>query len=476
MLKTINFKNFKSWNTATIDCASITGFFGTNSSGKTSLLQFLLLLKQTKDSTDRAIPVTLEGDLISLGAITDVIHGHDTENTLTWNISMKLNSELVLTDETKATKYIIARSVELDVESGIGIRDQKPVSLGLRYNVDRHGFELRPSRQNTKSSEAFELIYHSPQKETSSSFHLDTFSNFTRHRGRAWPIPAPVKSYAFPDKVRAYFQNIEFLADLEIAYETQMDMIYYLGPLREFPARQYIGMGSRPSDVGKAGERTVDAILAATNDNETRRISQRSANMSFQEMVAYWLKKMRLVEDFRVVEIAPNTNLWQAQVKIDANSKEVPLPDVGFGVSQILPVITLLQYVPENSTVLLEQPELHLHPLAQAELADLFIQVARKRNLQIIFESHSEHLLLRLQRRVAENAIESSETNFYFCEKANKNSKLRRLEIDRYGMISNWPNKFMGDAFGETAVALEKGLKRMQNDDERYQRHRDKPK
>jgi predicted ATPase len=162
---------------------------------------------------------------------------------------------------------------------------------------------------------------------------------------------------------------------------------------------------------------------------------------------------MGMIDSFRVEEIAEGSNLWRAHVRTRPGASEVQLTDVGFGVSQVLPVITLLQYVPEGSTVVLEQPEIHLHPLAQAALADVIIQAATHRKVQVILESHSEHLLLRLQRRIAEQSVSADDVKLYFCDAPRGVSSLTLLDLDLYGSIRNWPDKFMGDAFTETAVA-----------------------
>jgi len=138
----------------------------------------------------------------------------------------------------------------------------------------------------------------------------------------------------------------------------------------------------------------------------------------------------------------------------------VLLTDVGFGVSQVLPVITLLLYVPEGSTVILEQPEIHLHPLAQANLADVIIYAAQRRRVQVIVESHSEHLLLRLQRRIAEEQLAASDVKLYFSDAPAGVSRLTELQLDLFGNIQNWPENFMGDAFGETAAAERARLRR----------------
>ena len=181
----------------------------------------------------------------------------------------------------------------------------------------------------------------------------------------------------------------------------------------------------------------------------------------FQEMIAYWLREMGLIQEFRVEEIAEGSNRWQAKVQTSDGSAEVLLTDVGFGVSQVLPVVTLLQYVPEHSTVILEQPEIHLHPLAQANLADVIINAATHRHIQIILESHSEHLLLRLQRRVSEEAISAEDVKLYFCNAPQGVSELAPLDLNLFGQIGNWPKNFMGDAFGETYAAEKARLKRM---------------
>jgi predicted ATPase len=119
-------------------------------------------------------------------------------------------------------------------------------------------------------------------------------------------------------------------------------------------------------------------------------------------------------------------------LQLDARSPEVVITDVGFGVSQILPVITLCYYVPRGSILLIEQPEIHLHPKVQAGLADVFIDAIKTRDIQIILESHSEHLLRRLQRRMAEGAFESKSASLYFCETGTGESVLKKLDLDLF--------------------------------------------
>ena len=450
MLKSLYFQNFKSWQEARVECAPITGFFGTNSSGKTSLIQFLLMLKQTKDGTDRAVSLDLNGDLISLGTISDVIHEHNQDLNLHWSVEFELPSEISIYDVSKSSSGSLYKSRELSISATNFVQGGAPKANLLSYRLGGSVFSLVPREQASQ----FDLNY-SKDNDDAPDFH------FVRTQGRAWRLPGPIKSYAFPDQARTYFQNAAFLADLEAAYEEQLDQIYYLGPLRQYPQRDYLWTRSRPTDVGQRGEKAIDAILAATESKETRNLKYKAKHKSFQEMVAFWLKEMGLIEEFKVEEIAPNSSRWQARVRTRKNASEVLLTDVGFGISQVLPVVTLLQYVPEGATVILEQPEIHLHPLAQAALADVIIQAATHRNVQVILESHSEHLLLRLQRRIAEDVISSNDVRLYFCDAPKGKSEITELEVDLMGNIKNWPDRFMGDAFNEATQAELARIRRM---------------
>ena len=143
---------------------------------------------------------------------------------------------------------------------------------------------------------------------------------------------------------------------------------------------------------------------------------------------------------------------------------ETLITEVGFGVSQILPVLVLCFYVPEGSTVILEQPDIHLHPSVQAGLADVLIDVWEKRKVQIILESHSEHLLRRLRLRVAEEEISEKKVGLYFCTTGDRGSALTTLQLDSFGNIANWPTGFFGDEFGEIATMSKAALRRRRSE------------
>jgi len=439
MLTGLSLKNFKTWENAELTFGKITGLFGTNSSGKSSLIQFLLMLKQTKDATDRAVVLELNDQLVSLGTFRDVIFRHEEDRSLEWQVRFGFDDALSLVTPGERSLVQVTSGQELSFSAEVGRRGKLGDAATKRMEYSLGGVRFGLS-----------------EKDNGEGYQLHTEGGafqFVRNPGRVWQLPGPVKSYAFPDQVRTYYQNASFLADIERAFEDQFDHTYYLGPLREYPQRDYLWSRNRPTDVGKKGEKSVDAILAMTASQEKRNVRYKSRLIPFQEIVAYWLKEIGVIHDFSVVEIAEGSNRWQAKVIARPGGAEAMLTDVGFGVSQVLPVVTLLQYVPPGSTVILEQPEIHLHPLAQANLADAIINAAVHRNVQVVLESHSEHLLLRLQRRIAEGEMDAEAVRLFFCSAKADRSQVEPLRLDLLGNIENWPENFMGDAFGETVAA-----------------------
>jgi hypothetical protein len=254
----------------------------------------------------------------------------------------------------------------------------------------------------------------------------------------------------------------------EQALEVQLDSICYLGPLRELPARYYSWSGEAPVDVGLDGDRTIEALLAAM----TRTLEPSGGNpVRFGELIAKWLLRMELLDSFEVRPIAPNRKDYEVLVRSRGSAETVKLTDVGLGISQVLPVLVQAFYVDPGSVVLLEQPELHLHPRAQSSLADLFIDAIRMwedespRDIQLLVESHSEHFLRRLQRRIAEGKLSPDETALYFCSPGPEGSTIEKLQVDKYGRIANWPENFFGDAIGDTEHQMDAMLRRMEQEE-----------
>jgi hypothetical protein len=264
-----------------------------------------------------------------------------------------------------------------------------------------------------------------------------------------------------------------FLADLDrailfeglpsVAQETSkqvrdmLDGLRYLGPLRTFPLRHYEVGGSAGSGVGVEGQFAPDLLY-----------SRAALRQSVNETLA----RFQIPYEIEVQDLTDNNNaltgLYVLRLRHSRSGVASSLRDVGFGVSQVLPVIVeshLIQASDWDEMLLLEQPELHLHPRLQAELADLFIQVAcgdSPRLNQFIIETHSEHLLLRIMRRLRDTArgtlpddvpeISPGDISIIYVHPLEDGSGSVPLviDLDEDGeLMTAWPNGFFEEGFRE---------------------------
>jgi len=284
---------------------------------------------------------------------------------------------------------------------------------------------------------------------------------------RGWPLKEIVRFYGFPDELVAYYQNADFVQSLNLRHEKLFQSICYLGPLRTKAERLYSWGGTNPESVGYSGENTVAAILASRG----RKISLgfRKATKPLEQIVAESLKRMGLIEGFDVKPISEQRQEYEVKVCTKGSKDWVDLPDVGFGVSQVLPVLVQCFYASPGSIILMEQPEIHLHPSAQSALADVMIDVINSRengadrNIQLVIETHSEHFLRRLQRRIAEGAISQKRVSAYFANITKTPATLEPLQIDLFGSIENWPEDFFGDEMSDITAQAKAAMKRRMN-------------
>jgi predicted ATPase len=455
MLTQLRIRNFKSWqDTGKIRLAPITVLFGSNSAGKSSIIQFLLMLKQTIESPDRR-RVLHPGDEhtpVDLGTFHDLVYRHDETQRISFEVEWVLPEPLEFTDPKSSQQY---GGWDLRFEASVGedLKKSQVYVENLEYTLGPlHDQPIKigmaPAKPGTSST--YKLIPH--------GYPL------VRNQGRVWQPPPPVRFYGFPDEVFSYYQNADFLASFTLSLEKQFRELQYLGPLRNRPKRAYTWAGEVPEHVGWSGERAVEALLAARD----RKVSPgyRKTARKLPELVAAWLKQMDLLDSFEARTIAEHRKEYEVMVKTKGSAEEVNLTDVGFGISQVLPVVVSCFYAAPHSTILMEQPELHLHPAVQSEMADLFVeaihsrQQGEDRGIQFIIESHSEHFLHRLQRRIAEEGLKKEEVALYFCETVLGGSALHPLEVDLFGNITNWPKDFFGDDMSDLVAMTEAAARR----------------
>ena len=446
MLTSLRIKNFKAWrDTGPIRLAPLTVIFGANSAGKSSLGHLLLGLKQTALSTDRKRALHL-GDttsLIDLGTFADCLNGHDLSKTLDFELGWSLPKSMDVKDPMDSTQRFTGNQINLAVRLSAGKTGQPEVTT-LNYalrNAEGVVLDVALSRGDDRKFSLQSVKYQ-----------------FKMADGRKWPLDEPEKFYRVSDLSIARFKNAGFLTDFALATENLLGSIAYLGPLRNHPQRTYQWSGDTPEGVGQTGEATVAAILAAQHEGRMLNRGPKKARQAFTPFIAGWLKDLGVIHSFLVKPVAEGRKEYEVLVKTHAGALEVKITDVGFGVSQVLPALVQAFYCPPHSTVWMEQPEIHLHPQVQAELADVFISAikarehGKERDVQLIIESHSEHLLNRLQRRIAEGALAPDDVAIYFCRRSGSSTELEPLRVNMFGEIENWPENFFGDEMADISA------------------------
>jgi predicted ATPase len=229
----------------------------------------------------------------------------------------------------------------------------------------------------------------------------------------------------------------------------------YIGPLRAQPKRYYAFDSLATMNIGVKGQ-YAPYVLAVEQEQpvppyyqiqyEGPRIKEYELRESdnLREALNGWLALLKLPQ------LIPSPPLKRGitQMKLNASGVAVDLPDVGFGVSQILPVLVECLRMKAGETLVLEQPEMHLHPSLQSKLADFFICMV-KSGKHIILETHSEHLIKRLYLRVAQE--ESNDlrnllnTLFVHFDEQQQGSVVKPITINEYGEIENWPVGFIDE-------------------------------
>ena len=399
MIKHLQLKNLKAWrDSGSVRLAPVTMLLGSNSSGKSTLLQSLLLLKQTAAAPDRTVHLNLGGDeandLVSLGDF-DAVLAHGTVAPRQF--------EIVL---------------EFERPEGERVRQGR---FACSYGQTASGAVVVQALSLSTVAREFRAV----RRERGA--YAVWVDGEPRPRGKG-PHLAPERSIAF-----------------------SAEAIVYLGPLRQRPARDQVWNKGGSGSVGAEGQQAINALLSDA-------LQPGAGQGAVLRSVSAGLQRMGLADRIEVRQLGRSSRY---ELLVHKDGVAANLRDVGVGVAQVLPVLTVAYSVPPGSTVLLEEPEIHLHPLAQAVLAELFAEVSQQRRVQFLVETHSEHLFRRMQTLLARRQTTTAQCQMLFVERQGANAVLVPLEVDEFGAVRNWPPRFFGDAMGEAREQARARAQRM---------------
>ncbi len=510
MLTGLGLRNFKAFGDEMQEAplSQITLIYGPNSGGKSSIIQALLLLKQSlKPIYGRNRLLESKGEFVDLGSPQSMLHKHDIEREL-W-ISVKYRDlELgeTASDNDVSMFFMFAK------EDAFRYSEDCVDLAGATYKITTNendlpllkadispGFfdrvevlDVGGEKAPYQYSEEFLPTLAFPELETRREHLCNTELDTVLERPSKWLVEQSLKrerhlrvqgqkqveqalklewwkqrqreeSPQAPEN-RLDLEGMKLSREQIIAltpeiiphnYERELRLVNYLGPLRSAPQRIYRRSSANDGTTGIRGEYSANILarnsLVASSIGDEVNSWFRRLEIPY-DIFAQKLGEASLADELISIELRP---LDKEGVIFDMDFT-VTLADVGYGINQILPVIIEGVASREGAILCVEQPEIHLHPRLQANIADLMIDTIADENgkrKQWIVETHSELLILRLQRRIREGKISPDDVSVLYVDPNDDSVEGSAIKVLRLGEDSYfkdpWPDGFFDEALKE---------------------------
>jgi predicted ATPase len=269
--------------------------------------------------------------------------------------------------------------------------------------------------------------------------------------------PLPASDEVFRAEGGRLDEAVSVLGRVSAGLRELASVVRYIGPLREEPRVLYgSGQAFRHLPVGIHGELTADTLARRKNEViDYVGPDGRQRRAPLEDAVSVWVNYLGIGTDVTVVD---HGKLGRA-VHVSVGGKQRDLTMIGVGASQLLPVVVAVLGTEPGTLMLLEQPELHLHPAVQSRLAD-FLLFARP-DIRVVVETHSEYLVNRVRLQVVDQKYDAADISILFAEQMDGVTQFRRLEVSELGDLSDWPPGFFDTSDVEGAAIVEAIRKRL---------------
>ena len=395
-IKRIRLKNFKCFKKVDVSFSKITLLTGENSSGKSSLIYGILAPLQSVNWHGNSFPfhVSFNGNYINMGGFEEVSFNHNLNNLL--------GIELTL--------FLYDGSNQFSTIWDFDSTSKSPKLYYLKIIDSMRHIEIL--KQNSGD-------YIGKQRDVN-DYNQDIIDN---------------NDFPSSDFFDGKLEDLDY--DKYCSGDDISDLIYseftsnfnFISSFRLHPDRTYYQSITNVK-VDKFGGGYIDQILD-WNDRQSGEL---------YELVSS-LKDLKILNDIKPHRLSGGR--FEIKVKVKSRSKWESLADVGFGISQFLPIIVADLQLSNDSTLIMSQPEIHLHPSVQANLGDYLVKQVKERNKNYIVETHSEYLLNRLRLLIVKEEIHPEEVAVYYFENSIKDGSIaHRIEFTKDGQILNAPKGF----------------------------------
>ncbi len=484
MLTNITLENFKAFQKLdNLKIKPITILCGTNSCGKSSILQSILLMKQTLENNHSSQNLLLNGRYTKLGYFQDIIFRKDEEKEVKLGLSFKNggNSIFGYSDFGYKQNSVYQNPLSYDYFTEIEL------AFKLSEKTKKHEISyihIKVSAESYWETTPKELLGDIIIEHLDENSYKVNWKNININDSYSGETTLPISNaklfnlnYNFPDNAdikthKKIANSLINLFDFFLTTNAVLNNIYkkhsYIGPLRGEPEREYI-YRDEVLEIGNKGENAAYLYLSEKdkilNDftfyNSAKDAFEETENISIKAALDKWMTLMK-IDNFDAEII--NRIIYLSQNASNYDATKVGIADVGFGVSQIFPILLEGLRMEQGGTLMLEQPEIHLHPNLQMQMADYFIAMALS-GKNVIAETHSDHVANRLVRRIVEDETSKLKDliGIYFIKPSENGAIYEEINIDETRGITNWPPDFFDQTANEQMRIMQAGLKKRKN-------------
>ncbi|WP_278551776.1 AAA family ATPase [Elizabethkingia bruuniana] len=408
MVNQVSFKNYKIFkDKQTIKLKPITILIGKNNTGKSAVLKLMTLLEGALTSSNN-IAFELNNDgIISGNEYKDIIHG---------KFSRPL--ELELSQNINSIRTILKTHIIVDNNKDIPVIEQWTLGREDENNHLKNSIDLYKVDDSSYLNEV-------DQSKYDCSFYGIWLSNFS-----------DIKSYIDDIDIHRLFIKTDFI-----------------GAIREKAKLDY-RLNSQTEKSGIDGRYLYDFLIRDYLTTEK----------IYFNKISNWIS-----EKFEGWDLYIDVDSEPYHIRLRKNILDIDLTESGMGISQSLPlIIRAFRPSSEESLIIIEEPESHLHPYAHSQLAQLFAEsIKEDTNKRYLIETHSQNFILRLRRLIAEGFLSINDLSLYYVDfnEEKNESKLKEIEIDNGGGVKWWPEGIFGETTIEARAIFNAQLNDMRNVD-----------
>lgn len=398
MLTSIVLENFKIFSNVEVNPEQITVLTGPNGSGKSTIIQALMLLKQTRDSQS----LVLAGPYINMGSAKDIAHLPGKP------INIGFSGEEIVKNQNFLDK---GRSEEVFVSVKASFSEHNLMNLQSEILLEREILEgefRNKKRISSEGSVSWEngRILIEPQLNLYRPFITSGSSGISNNQEIEKGSEYANYMCATPQRM---IESLEFIPNN-----------------RGFSSPEY-PLGDKSIDHFQITkpmydyERDIATTMAYRRDE-------------LEEKLSDWMSEITGIRVKSPVREGIKVQISARRAK-GKEQKDVRIAFEGFGSNQLLFVLIPLALSEDNSILVMEEPELHLHPKAQASLTNRLLKECKERSKQLILTTHSEHIIASVLTGVAENMISTDDVAIYYLNRRGSSANAKLLKIDSQGRV-----------------------------------------